>query len=341
MITTKVLQSFKNVDLSKIYRSESLKTYRQLPRLPFYLENKQLFKFGFEPLRNVLTAIWAPALTAAYPLSLSKTFQPARLSQKCVETQTSTEQKIQALAKKMGIISSEKIKVCVAGNESGRLGENFFPAAMGSTYRQPVVLMQPQWLLNPEDLPSNLSVDRINAKTISVDEWISNFEFWLLNEFTEGHDPFSSKLTVDTYRLCLQLWLKAFCNQELYQKLTDFLLGHELGHIHHADHLKNCLATLGLQLLAFPLTPFVPQILNAVNNCSSEKRADLFSVDHLGGEEAAIWFFQEVQKIQTILAEKYPELVIEKKQTVLSRFDKTHPSPAERIKYIIRNSISA
>jgi hypothetical protein len=303
--------------------------YEQLPRVPWRIEHPRS-NACVQTVVDLATAFWAPAAVIAFPSALSQWLGPRKISLECENALDRTQETTRALAIKAGI-HCPKLMVRVLTNHGAG---SSYPAASGSAFHQPSIHIPPQWLLKPDDIPPRLSLTQLSSCSdpLIVDQWIKSFSFWLTEQFIQDKKP-ASQLEADLYTEHLKLWLKAFLDQNLYQAVFNFMIGHELGHIYHADQPKRALIKLCLQMLTFPMFPFTSQAANVfTRHC--ERRADLFSVNKLGERNAALWFFQELQNIRQPIVEKYPEIEEMEKLRLLNYLNQTHPTLAERIDYL-------
>jgi hypothetical protein len=279
---------------------------------------------------NVATAFWEPAAAIAFPSTLTKLLGPRKISIECENALYRTQETTRELAIKAGVHCPKLIVRVLTNHGSG----GSYPAASGSTFHQPMIHIPPQWLLKPDDIPLRHSLTKLSNRNdpLIADQWIKSFNLWLTEQFIQDENP-RSQFEADIHTEHLKLWLKAFLDQNLYQAVFNFMVGHELGHIYHGDQPKRALIKLCLQIFAFPILPFTTQVTNVLTR-HCEKRADLFSVNKLGERDAAIWFFQELQSIRKTITEKYPELEKMEKLRVLNYLNRTHPNLAERIHYL-------
>jgi hypothetical protein len=234
------------------------------------------------------------------------------------------EKKIHDLAKTIGFARPNYIKVVI-----GNAGSS--PAATGTPLLKSVVIMPPEYLLKPEELPEHLKLSKLDAQEITEDQWIKEFEQWLPSHFvTNSIKKAKSKFEIDSRRMFMKVWLQLFRNQDVYNKSVEFILGHELAHIKNCDGLKAASVCFAWDMLSFATGGIIALLSDKVTKAASrgyEKAAEKFSANKTGNGQAGSLFFQYILNGNKSLLNKYPELRH-------SSTDSSHPSEVERIRYL-------
>lgn len=292
---------------------------------------KKIARFVFLPLSPLLNIIQIFTLLLYPSLGVPEELKEKEFTPLIKERYNEIEKNIKAVAKKAGLTCSHKIKLYV----TKELGVS--PAATGLAFAKPIMLLSPEYLLKPEDLPSHLNLKKLENKAINEDQWVIEFEKWINKDFLHytPKNP-KSQLEVDSRRGALKLWLNIFRDQSSYQKTLEFIYGHELGHINHADSLKHCLVDFGWKILSIltggPLIFLKEKILRAVQR-SFEKTADLFSAKVTGYSAYGAKFFEYYQEDLKKRRIKYPQLA-NKIDENGDHINSTHPKNSERISYL-------
>lgn len=321
-------------ELEQSMRKElrSKDTYSSLPRLPWEFKFPYTKKYLFNPAAQITTALWQPLLhtmTNFIPRSLSLmpvSITPS-LSNRCQKRLHEAEEKVQEIAKKMGIVHPDKIKVYII------LKSLDSPAATGIPAASPTIILPPEWLLHPGDLPDYLKLERLDAHAIEEEEWLQDFELWLTKIFVNFNNDYPTQFDADLRKCRLKAWLQLFKNPDLYEKALEAILGHELAHIHYHHMLKLPLCKLGLQALSIHL--FWPLLLctNFVMDAYKrhlEKEADIHSARILKHPNELIVFLKEFEESIKELEKKYPELINYRKIFTRS----SHPPLSKRTQYL-------
>ncbi len=235
------------------------------------------------------------------------------------------KERVHALARKVGISHPENIDV-VVGNYNMKFG------AVGSPNNAKVHL-SPIALMEPEDLPEELKLEKLDQGILTEDQWVEQCHKWVFEKFTYNNLAAQTQLSIDRNKEFLRSQLYLLKKPEERNKVYESILGHEFGHIVHRHNLKTSLVSLAWQLLCIP-TLFIPilfrnQVINYVGRLQ-EKEADLFSASSIphDGLELGFKMFSEMHKK---LYRLYPERYSADGEHL---FDTVHPPIHERLEYL-------
>jgi len=289
-------------------------------------------------------------------LSLKRT----RLSPKAKEDLSKLDIKVKELAKKVGLTPKERDKLKIIVEKDLSLGA----AAAGYIPGQEVVLLNPLYILNPEDLPDDLKLETIRTDE-DFDEWLPRFQSWMYNEYLENPDiQFKSQHEYDQMKEHVRGWVKLAKEHNL-EDAKDFVLGHELAHIKHKHTLTSPLFELACHILVgavsagaaaaicilFPEVPIiilsviaaialsramlavVTKISQAVSRVH-EKQADMTSAKKIGKEESGMEFFQVIRNLQLRMRKRYDRIRTKISPEGNNRLDHDHPPLTDRIHYL-------
>lgn len=227
--------------------------------------------------------------------------------------------RIAEIAKRVGIV--KEIKVCV--------GKPFTsPMASFNT-----IILPPESLLKPEDLPKDLKLELIDQGKISEDEWIARFVVWHSDQYVL-RKIFPSQLSIDIRYIYGRDILRGLRDPKRRSQEFDAMIGHELAHC-KLNHVKKSLyLEFGLQLLAWPTFGlyklFKIKVLEMVA-LKQERKADLFSAKRVNGSSGLISYFFNRSHALKELHSIYPERFNALGDYTLG---KDHPPYSERIKYL-------
>lgn len=315
--------------VNKISSTPIFKEFNTLPRLP--VEKKPTVA---EKIGAFIAEVIKPYMLIISQLFLSKniikkiTLNSRTITPLAQTRLRETEQKIQALAQRMGLGFSNKIQVHLTKTSPSS------PAATG-TPCAPHILLPAECLVKPEDLPEHLQLEKLKSNQISEEVWLQQFDEWLHKDFLNLPRKLpTSQFEADQHMAIRKAWLKGFKNQEQYHKINEFVLGHELSHITHSDVLAKGFALLGwhiLSVLTFGLLfIFKDKVMLALDR-KHEKRADLFGAAKTGQTQGGIEFFKHFQEAEETIKMKYPEL---RDKFIQRAAQDPHPALAERIRYL-------
>ncbi len=246
------------------------------------------------------------------------------------------EQKIQQIAQKVGIHNPAKISVLLNTSLGGSA------SASGSMLTESFISISPEWLVQPEDLPEHLSLERLERGTLSEEMWLTLFETWIWNDFLKMENPRfldgATKKSTDALRLETKVWLTAMRHQNECEDIFEFIIGHECGHLKSSHTFQHNLARFGWGLLAFlslgTLTPLTKKVLNCISRIH-ESEADAIGATTgkaLGGAR----FFEITQERRKELRVKYPELAKKINEHGDKVKEGSHPQTSDRIRYLRR-----
>ncbi len=244
-----------------------------------------------------------------------------------------TKLKIQQIAQKVGIQNPERISLLLNTSIADS------PAAYGSVLTESVISISPHWLVQPEDLPKELHLKRLENGELSEEMWLSLFEIWLWNDFLNRENPLllygRTKQSTDELRLAAKVWLTARRNQKEYDEVFEFVIGHECGHIKSSHNFLHNLARLGWGLLAFlsfgTLTPLTKKVLNCVSRIH-ESEADAIGANKTGKALGGVRFFEIIQERRKEMRAKYPDLAKKFNEDGDRTKEYSHPQGSERIR---------
>lgn len=243
---------------------------------------------------------------------------------------TEMKSRVQALAKKAGIANPQKLKVftfcCLGG-----------PIAASSDSK--TIIVRIEELVKPQDLPSELQLERVDRREISEEEWVVKFRQWTTQNFLIENSikkSYKSQAHVDLDIAFGKYFLKQFRNYEQNKRTLDAIIGHELGHCKNNHATKRTWAAFGWRLLS-PFTLgissfFENRVLNKLSQ-RYEKESDLFSAKKCHGAEALSNFLYSYLDISKSLHRKYPEVYDSRGNNLK---DKRHPLLSDRITYLTR-----
>lgn len=233
------------------------------------------------------------------------------------------EKKIQEIAEKVGISKPKKIKLFLlkCGSPAAATGDS-------------TLIISPEYLVKPEDLPPELKLERLDKNQISEEEWVVKFNKWLRTSFCPQEiKPYKSKVAVDADIASTKAWLGQFRNQTTYEKNIEGVVGHELGHCYYNHTTKLAFANFGLSLLSISTLGFAlifkEHLMTSLKN-KYEKQADLFSAEKFG-PEGLINFFSALQEAGKSLLTKYPGICDVNGDNPK---DRDHPPLSARISYL-------
>jgi len=189
-----------------------------------------------------------------------------------------------------------------------------------SIFHKPKIEIQPLLLLNPEDLPEELIVNGCDDPRLKDKEYLERFKDWIHENFPVK----STDLGLIASRLPFyaELWKKP----ELLPGARDFIIAHEVGHIHEktapvlwqsffALCVSCCVALAvwgyGSALLAIPaaLAAFVasliiPEFLTLHHLGPQEKAPDLIAHRLVKSIEGAEHFYKTIDKVNKMRYEQ-------------------------------------
>ena len=232
------------------------------------------------------------------------------------------EMKISALAKQSGV--SQKTRVFI-----GNIGS---PAAVGKS----TLMMPPHYLVQPEDLPAELHLARLDLKEITEEEWVVLFDDWVKQKIMIKEKKSSkpkSQFEIDTTIEYGKAFLRLYRDQKCFDKTFHAVVGHELGHCFRKHTLKSTLASFGMDLLALPTLGLSSLLKNKILQPfykKHETEADLFSYKNFGSA-GLISFFQEFSESGKVLHAKYPKKYDARGG---NKADHDHPHLQQRISFL-------
>lgn len=234
------------------------------------------------------------------------------------------EKIIQEIARKAGIPKSDQLKLFLMRDIQS-------PAAAVGNLE---MLVSPEYLVKPEDLPSELKLERLDKNEISEEVWVVKFNKWLDTSFLlQKRKPYKSRYAVDKDIAYKIAWLRQFRFQARYEKNFEGLVAHELGHCYYGHSKKLAITNICLSLLSIPTlglaSIFKKRLMTPLKN-AHEKQADLFSAEKFG-PEGLINVFSAFQETGKTLHAKYPERFDATGNNLKDRY---HPAFSERIAYL-------
>lgn len=300
-------------------------SYASLPKYKKVDQKKEILKKIAFILKD-LTLI-GPAAQLILTLSIAPLFRWS-IREHCTSQMTDAKaalaKRIEQLAQKAGIVNYQRFKVCIGDPFSS-------PAALLSR----TIILPPEDLLKPEDLPKELKLELLDQGKMSEDEWIAHFVIWHYETYSNRkRKVFHSQYEVDRRYIFGKEILKKLRNPKERWKEFDAIVGHELGHCQLNHTKKHVSLNFGLQLLAWPTFGlyklFQNKILEKVSR-KNEREADFFSVRKVNGGAGLILCFSNYSNILKPLHSKYPERINALGDNLR---DKDHPPLSERIKYL-------
>lgn len=274
-----------------------------------------------------------------------------------------TEKRVQEFAKRAGFKNPEAVKLLVGKTP---FVPHMLPSSMGHKGNGHV-LIPPHFLMRKEDLPDNLSLEKLDNGTLTEDAWIENFEKWLFNDQLKTDYLYSRGKLTDADKTNLKAWLRLFRNPD-YDRMIDWVMAHELGHVDHSDSYRIALmqlcsffVALGVAaaivasiVLFLPTSLFLTVALSIIlGNISfnlafklftdiiftgpqrkNETRADEFATKITQDPEAGMLFFKDVMETLKAYRAAHPELkhmFSENGDTIGNR---KHPLYADRIEHL-------
>lgn len=240
-----------------------------------------------------------------------------------------TERKVRAIAKKAGIVNSEKIALRVMKIES----------PLAATGRSTLIIT-PAYLIRRQDLPKELQLARLDNKELTEEEWIVKFNKWVDSSIYTEEKPekIKSQLEIDISIEYGRTVLWGLKNPELFEKIFEGVVGHELGHCFYHHSLKKFFAEFAWDLLALPTlgisTLFQDKVLAPLYK-KDELEADRFSQSKFE-PYGLIKFFKQDIKVKKKLYTKYPSRYDSNGEIISCH---SHPSTTQRIKKL-KNNIS-
>ena len=303
--------------------------YNSLPRLK--KEDSRIKKVAakiFKIIRDITVissiTLLILALKARFTVRLTTRKMMKNLSPVAIQRLKERENKIQEIAKKAGLSKPEKFKLFIMSDFRS-------PAAAAGTA---TLITAPEYLVQPEDLPEDLKLERLDQKEISEEEWIVKFNKWLKTSFCPQEiKPFKSQFEVDKMIAYGKVWLQQFRNQQNYELSFEGIVGHELGHCYYNHTTKHALANFGWSLLSIPTLGissfFQRHVMTPVHN-KAEKAADMYSAKKFG-TKGLINFFTDFREGAKSLHKKYPENYDANGN---NPHDHDHPSVTARIEYL-------
>lgn len=255
-------------------------------------------------------------------LSTMKTMK--NLSPQAAQRLQEREKKIREIAQKAGLSNPGKFKLFISSDHNS-------PAAAAGTS---TLITAPEYLVQPEDLPEDLKLERLDKNEISEEEWVVKFNKWLKTSFCPQEiKTFKSQYEVDKMITLGKVWLHQFKNQPTYEKNFEAIVGHELGHCYYNHSVKHALANLGWSLVSIPTlgisSLFSRHVMTPLHN-KAEKDADIFSAKKFGAE-GLINFFSDCRDACKSMHNKYPGKIDAKGN---NPHDHEHPSLTARIDYL-------
>ena len=195
-------------------------------------------------------------------------------------------------------------------------------------------------------LPQELSIDLVKKGVITEEKWIKIYDDWCIKNYVDVSNPsytskmerlYDSQYTIDArryYHRCLLAWYK---DDEMYDNVRRFIIGHELSHLHHYDPIKlnflsifsYFLAVSTLNSFVIPLIPW--SILTLYISRLAETRCDKWSAQLDNRSlRGGIKYFEEAEKNKELFFTKYPELNNPSLRRMYQLIS-THPSHKERL----------
>lgn len=236
------------------------------------------------------------------------------------------EKNVQNMAATVGIKHPNKIKVVLTKQNIGGVA-----AAAGKK----LVMVAPEFLLRPEDLPEELKLSRLDKGEITEQEWILKFAKWRDSKaFTSGGNRPNSQAEVDGILAYSKSVLHQMRNPKDRNQMHAAVLAHELGHCKKNHSRQKALATFGWDLLALPTLGismlFEKKVMNKFSR-KQEKEADMISLKANRSGDGLIKFFDDILVAGQTLHTKYPKRYDAQGNNI---GDHGHPKLTKRVAYL-------
>lgn len=194
------------------------------------------------------------------------------------------------------------------------------------------LITSPEYLVQPEDLPENLKLERLDKKEIS--EWVIQFNIWLKSSFVFNTiKPLKSQFEVNKMIAFGKFWLQQFRNQSTYESNFEAVIGHELAHCYYNHTKKMALINWAwslVSILTLGISSLFTRHFMAPHYKKAEKDADIFSAKKFG-TDGLINLFSDHLEAGKSLHKKYPERIDAHGNSLHDHF---HPSFTKRINYL-------
>lgn len=226
------------------------------------------------------------------------------------------EKRVQDIAKKAGIANPQRFKVFVG------------PAASPfKAFPRYTLLIPVECLLKPEDLPADLSLDKLNQKVMDKREWTDRCYQWLNQSFAPQKEKSPDRRLDYLFHLHV-------AHSAKFASLDEALIVHELGHC-ALDHVRKAAwQRFAWQLLAIPTlgisTLFEKRVMRKVS-LKYENEADVFSAQKVNGADSLITYWSAQLFLGRIFHQTDPELWDAKGNYIK---DRSHPLMTARIEYL-------
>lgn len=299
--------------------------------LPLVDEDSRIKKVAIEIFKIILNiTLIVPVVLLILSLNPSFTIKfytrntMKNLSPAATQRLQERENKIKEIARKAGLSNPDKFKLLI-------MSDARTPAAAAGTS---TLITSPEYLVQPEDLPEELKLERLDKKQISEEEWVVKFNIWLKNSFApEEIKPFKSQYEVDKMITFGKVWLHQFRNPSIYEINFEAVVGHELGHCYYNHTKGHALVNWGWSLVSIPTlgisSLFTRHFMTPILN-KSEKEADIFSAKKIGAQ-GLINFFSDYREAAKSMHKKYPRRFDANGN---NPHDHSHPSLTTRIDYL-------